>query len=365
MKPRYTPRIAALVCLLGFAAQAALAQNAADSTRAGDSTAAPDSTRKKGGLLGKMKHVAQSRVVQQVAKTAACTVVPGGQVIAGAIDAAGSRDAGNAATSAAETATGTGCANSLGNLTTAGDRAAQGAAQAAMPPAQPTLDPRVQSQLNMMNAMGMGPATDEESQAKCLGVSVEEYRLIVYPPGMNTRPPTKAEEKARTAAMKKLDRRKQQECMMQASNGMMAQVQQMTAGMQQKMADADAGAVTEAPGQALELPADLENQLRSGKVAVGGIDWIAGSASVSRAGEPAFQEAMSRLGTALHQVGGQYRLDLYMDNRYDDEALGMFGPQRLALVETALAAAGVEPGSLTTGQAKKDKHPRLEIVKAK
>jgi hypothetical protein len=364
MTHRYALRLTALAYLLGFAAQAALAQTATDSTRAGDSTAVPDTTRKK-GLLGKVKHVAQSKVVQQVAKTAACTVVPGGQVIAGAIDAAGSKDAGSAATSAAESATGAGCANSLGGLTTAGDRAAQGAAQAALPPAQPTVDPRVQSQLNMMNAMGMGPATDEESQAKCLGVSVEEYRLIVYPPGMNTRPPTKAEEKARTAAMKKLDRRKQQECMMQASSGTMAQVQQMTAGMQQKMADADAGAVTEAPGQTIELPSDLENQLRSGKVVVGGIDWIAGSAKVSQAGEPAFQEAMSHLGAALRQVGGQYRLDLYMDNRYADDAVGMFGPQRLALVETALAEAGAEPGTLTTGQAKKDKHPRLEIVKAK
>jgi hypothetical protein len=42
--------------------------------------------KKKGGLFGKLKSVAKNKVVQQVAKTAACNMVPGGQLLVGAVD---------------------------------------------------------------------------------------------------------------------------------------------------------------------------------------------------------------------------------------------------------------------------------------
>src|SRR3954452_21872050 len=46
-----------------------------------DSAGVPQSGKKKkgGGLFGKMKGVAKNKVVQSVVKTAACTMVPGGQ----------------------------------------------------------------------------------------------------------------------------------------------------------------------------------------------------------------------------------------------------------------------------------------------
>jgi hypothetical protein len=60
---------------------------------------APDTAQKQkkkgGGLLGKVKGVAKNKVVQQVAKTAACTMLPGGQVVAGAIDAAANKKDGD------------------------------------------------------------------------------------------------------------------------------------------------------------------------------------------------------------------------------------------------------------------------------
>ena len=62
-----------------------------------------------GGLFGKVKGLAGNKVVQSVAKTAACTMVPGGQVIAGAIDAASSKDVGEAAAGAAGAAAGQTC----------------------------------------------------------------------------------------------------------------------------------------------------------------------------------------------------------------------------------------------------------------
>jgi len=68
-----------------------------------DSTAAATvpAAKKKGGLFGKVKGVAKNKVVKTVAKAALCTAVPGGQVIAGALDAAETKDVAGAATSAA------------------------------------------------------------------------------------------------------------------------------------------------------------------------------------------------------------------------------------------------------------------------
>jgi hypothetical protein len=361
MTPNQRLRLATLLLLTGFAALPARAQNAPDSTAGGDSAATGQAGKKKGGLIGKVKHVAESRVVQTVAKTAACTVVPGGQVIAGAIDVANSKNASGAAAGAAQTATGTGCANTMGNLTTAGQQVADQAVQPSAPAGPPPMDPRIQSQLSTLNAMGL--ATDEVSQAKCLGVSVEEYRLIVTPPAMNTRRPTNAEMKARAAAMKKLDPRKQQACGMQAGSQMMAQVAQMAAGVQQRMAEANAVTMTEAPGRAVQLPAALEQRLQSGKAALTDIDWVAGSAAVSPEGSASFQDALTRLGAALGQVSGRFRLDLYMDSRYDESALGLYGPSRIAMIQNALQAAGVDPARLEAGAVKRDSRPRLELVR--
>ena len=80
-----------------------------------DSASAPQSGKKKkgGGLFGKVKGVAKNKVVQSVVKTAACTMVPGGQYVAGAIDAAANK---NAATGAAGAATGSSCMSGLGGM---------------------------------------------------------------------------------------------------------------------------------------------------------------------------------------------------------------------------------------------------------
>jgi len=82
----------------------AAAQSGSTVTQAtGDSTAAAvaPAAKKKGGLFGKMKGVAKNKVVKTVAKAALCTAVPGGQVIAGALDAAETKNVAGAAANAA------------------------------------------------------------------------------------------------------------------------------------------------------------------------------------------------------------------------------------------------------------------------
>jgi hypothetical protein len=353
------PALAMLAAMLAAPAPTLVrAQAPADSASA---AAAPDSAHRKGGLFGKVKKVASNKVVQSVTKVAACTVVPGGSAVAGAIDAAASKNASGAATGAAEAATGSACTNTMGRLANGGmDAAAEQALHPPVQPTAPTMDPQVQAQLN-----AMGFSTDEEAQAKCLGVSVEEYRLIVYPPGMNTRPPTKAEMKARHEAMKKLDPKKQQECSMQATSQVTNTVNAQAAEMQQRTAAADAGGVTESPGKTVRLATDLPKELASGKTAIMDIDWVAGTANLSAQGQAPFRDAMKQLGAALMQTPATYRLDLYIDKRYSDDAADAFGSQRLALVQQALAEAGVDAARLKIGKTKKDQNPRLEVVRTK
>jgi hypothetical protein len=91
-----------LVAMLAFALSLPL-PSAAQSGAAQDTT--QPAPKKHGGLFGKVKGLAQNKVVQQVAKTAACNMVPGGQLVAGAIDNASAKKAAkNAATNAAKDA---------------------------------------------------------------------------------------------------------------------------------------------------------------------------------------------------------------------------------------------------------------------
>ena len=352
-------------------------------------TAAPADTKKKHhGLFGKVKDVAGNKVVQSVAKTAACTMVPGGSAIASAIDAGSSHNVAGAASGAAGAATGTTCGmggmGAMGNMGgmggAMGGAAAMAAQQQAMANQQQAMMMAQQQQAMMMQqqamsrmgqtnpAAGMNAATqlgmvpDENTAAACMGVSVAEYHLIVDPPAQ---PESKAHMKARGAAGKKIDQAKQQQCAVQAGNAMMGQVATAQAGVEQKIADSRAAGITEAPGKTIELANDPTAELRKGKTAVRNIDWVAGSPDLSEAGTAPFQEAMGKLAASLRETGGQYRIDIYMDQRYDETAVTMFGPPRLAEAQAALSSSGVSPAILLMGKAKRDKNPRLELVKVK
>ncbi len=115
--------IALLGALLsgGLAAGAAEAQAPSrDTVSAIEAPPADTAEKRGGGVLGKVKGLAKNKIVRQVAKTAACTMVPGGQVIAGAIDAASSEGAGGAAQGVAGAATGSSCMPGMGMAPAAG-----------------------------------------------------------------------------------------------------------------------------------------------------------------------------------------------------------------------------------------------------
>lgn len=209
-----------LTCLAAFLAAVTALPPAAAQDAAEDSVAAAqDTAPKKKGLFGKVKAVAGNKVVKAVAKTAACTMLPGGQVIAGAIDAAGSETAGEAASGAAAAATGSSCMPGLGAAGLGGSPAggmggglagmagtvAAGAAVPDQPmgyaPGMPTA------------GGGFGAPQDIEGMAACLRLSPSEYQDLVDPTRGEPRMPTKAEAKRQQQASKKMDVSRYQQCM--------------------------------------------------------------------------------------------------------------------------------------------------------
>ncbi|HEY8257880.1 MAG TPA: hypothetical protein VIG08_09505 [Gemmatimonadales bacterium] len=381
--------------------ETATAPEAAADTALPTDTATADTTHhKKKGLFGKAKSVMSNKVVKAVVKTAACTMVPGGQMIAGAIDAAGSQSAGEAASGAAAAATGTSCMPGMGGmggaagaglagagLTGAGMAgvgmggrgaglagvAGAGLAAAMTPGVPPTAAGYAPG---TMGGYGMGG--DQKPMADCMGLTVDEFNAMTNPTNGEPRQPTKAEMKRASQLNKKVGAERSMACQqqvgMQQQQAQMAQMQQMMAmaqargGMPPQAPAMDGGGAikTEAPGQEVTLADDLAAELKKGKTAVRGIDWVAGSADVSAVGRPGFDAAMTSLGKAIKESGQRYRLDLYLDQRYDDATIATFAPARLQLLQSALGTAAGNPAAAPEiGKTKRDKNPRLELVKIK
>lgn len=222
----------------------------ADTTPVVDSTASDTAHhKKKHGLLGKAKGVMSNKIVKTVAKAAACTMVPGGQVIAGAIDAASSKSVGEAAGGAAGAATGTSCMPGMGGAGMGGagmagagmagagmgagaglaGLAASGVAGAAVGQMTPgTAGYAPGTGVPGMEAYGMG---DPKPMADCVGLTVEEYTAMSNPTGGQPRAMTKAETKRSQQLTKKVGSRRMMECNqqvgMQQANAQMVQMQQM------------------------------------------------------------------------------------------------------------------------------------------
>jgi len=342
----------------------------------------PDSTvskpKSKGGLFGKAKKLASSKLVQTVAKTAACTMVPGGQAIAGAIDAAASKNVGEAAQGVAGAAGGSSCMPGLGaGIGGAGVANAITGAGAAMPggvPMSAQMSAQMLSAQMPMAAIGDGAGNagdadatgmmpNEQAMAACLGITLEEYRAFSNPTQGQSRPLTKDEMKRQAKVGKKVQGR-QQACAMQQAAQAMATSQQGMAVAQQRMAAANTQVMTEAPGKQPALAFDLVADLKKGKTVIRDIDWVAGGGNISSAGKPAFDAAMAQIGKAMAQAGGSYQIDIYLDQRYGDDELKLLGPSRIAAVQEPLQRAIGGSVPVKTGKRKKDKKPRLEIVRA-
>ncbi len=370
---------------------------------------APEEGKKKGGLFGKAKKFVGNKAVEQVAKTVACNVVPGGALVAGAIDAASSKNVGDAAAGAAGAATGQTCMpggmGGMGGAAAGAMGAGSGMAGVAGMAGVPGGVPGMAGAAGAAGAAGLvgdltagaggalpggmpggamgygampgGPAPEE--MASCLLITVDEYLDFTDPTRGEARPATKDEMKQQSAMVKKIDMRRYQACQMQQFSASMAAASQMMAqsgapapGDVPRGADATAdqeaaagGKLSEAPGKSVTLSSDPAADLKKGRTVVTDIDWLTSGGDVSEAGKAAFAEAMARLAAVITKAGGTYRADIYLNKGYDDAAIAPLGSARLKAILASLEGASVASGVVTAGKAKKDKKPRLELVKAK
>jgi hypothetical protein len=164
----------------------------------------------------------------------------------------------------------------------------------------------------------------------------------------------------------KVDMGRYQGCMTQAMAQFRASGVAPAAGDGTAPEDAVAdGKLSEAPGKSVALSSDLPADLKKGKTVVKDIDWLAGGGELTEGGKTSFADAMNELAAAIRKAGGAYRADIYLDKRYEDVAVQALGPARLKLVLATFEKAGLGSDVMTAGKVKKDKNPRLEIVKAK
>ncbi len=307
-------------------APAAAVEPSADVAVTPADSAPADSTpvKKGGGLFGKVKGMAKNKVVQQVAKTAACTMLPGGQIVASAIDAAGDKGAVGAATGAA---TGTSCMPGMGGAGGAAAAAAMGggALPGAIVPGAAMVGGGMPGGPGMAQMMMTAPGAGQPAVMDAAALAAYQAQMMA---------------------------------MMQASEGRMGSMPGAPGAV-------PGAAMAEGSGQPLEVAADLAAQLRKGKTAVRHIDWVANSVGLTEQGTAALTAAAADIVAGMRAAGGRYRLDLYMDKRYDDGSAKMLGPQRLSTVQTMLVhASGGDPSAAPQlGKVKRDGDPRLEIVK--
>lgn len=296
-------------------AQAPAATPVDTAHHAADSVAPP----KKGGMFGKMKALAHNKTAQNIVKAAACTAIPGGQYMVGAIDAKSQAKAAVAgaaagvATGVATKTMGTSCIPGMGSPTgLAGMGGIGGAGKA--------------SAISGLSAMAMSRA---------------------MPKGAGAATPAGNAANAANAAN---------------APTMSAQMQMMTA---QNQANGNTPVETEAPGQQMQMPTDLAADLKKGKLVIRKVDWIQKSGALSAPTTQMFSDVMGNVGGAIKQSGQRYRVDVYVDKNYSDEEVTSVGGQRVAMILALLDERAGAASSMQGGQTKKDKEPRIEFVKIK
>jgi hypothetical protein len=286
----------------------------------GDSIAAavaPAVKKKKGGLFGKVKGLAKNKVVKSVAKVALCTAVPGGSMIAGALDAADKKDVAGAAVGAA----------------TGG-----GGAGGCMP-----------GMAGMAAPTGAGAAGVGAAGVGALGASLSGSAL----PGQPT---------SGTPAMAISPEQLKQMQEQYAKMGMdTAQLRAMMAGMpgapQPGTATASSSAgFTGAPALSRE----------KGRMVVRNLPWSAGSEALQPGGDPMFGMAMHEVAVAIQGTGKRYKIEAKVEEQGVKAQNKLLSQKRGATVVAALTARGVPADRLIVSDGGADKKdPRIIVSEAK
>ncbi|MEA2712917.1 MAG: hypothetical protein QOK27_878, partial [Gemmatimonadales bacterium] len=354
------------VAMLAFALSLPL-PSAAQSGAAQDTT--QPAPKKHGGLFGKVKGLAKNKVVQQVARTAACNMVPGGQLVAGAIDNASAKKAAKNAATNAVTGAATNAAkdavagaalgaaagkssicggglmgglggnlggNVGGNLAAAG--IAKGVAGVGIP-AMPTT-----------GMPGVGGSADQMKQM------MEQYQKMGMKPAQIKAMQQQMQMAAAgtpATAMPSPDQMKQmmeQYKKMGMDPAQLQAMQQMVAGMNPAAAGSTVGAPSaSAPPPAEAIPAPT---LKKGKnrFELRQLPWLPRSEAIQPGGEETFIGGIHNLATQLQPGTRQYKIDVKVEDQGSKEQSQLLAQKRAAVVVSFLVAQGLSESQLVIGE---------------
>ena len=114
---------------------------------------------------------------------------------------------------------------------------------------------------------------------------------------------------------------------------------------------------------AVQVPADLLGELRSGRTALRRIGWVPAAAELKEGAGSAFSDAIATLALAIRQAGGSYRADFYVEPPADKATAQRLAAGRFAAVRDALTHAGLPDDAVVPGTVAVDKDARLELVR--
>ena len=298
--------------------QVAAAQS--DAATVSDSGAVSEPAPKKKGLFGKVKGLAKNKIVKSVAKVALCTAVPGGQVIAGALDAAKTKNVGAAAATAAG-----GGGSCMPGMSGAGAAAGAGAGA---------------------GAAGLGAGV-----VGALGGGVPNAALPGQP---STGMP------AMTMSPEQLKQMQEQYSKMGMDTAQLRAMQQMMSGMPGAAAPA---APAESSAEAASGAPALSRE--KGRILVRGLPWLPGSETLRQGGDPMFGMAMREVATAIQGTGKRYKIEARVEEQGGKAQNRSLAQKRAAAVLAGLTARGIAAERLAITQGKSDKDPRIVVSESK
>ncbi len=324
------------------------AQESAASAPAADSAApAP----KKKGMFGKLKSIAGNKTVQSVAKVAACTMVPGGQFVAGAIDAAGHPDAGGVAAGVAGGATGAACG--MGGIGTGvGGAAVAGAGMTGVPGMAGAAS-------SVPGLAGVGGAS--VSTAAAVASAATMTAAMFAKPGGGGGDPSGApgtlsakDEKKMRSMLKKQGLTDEQ-----IEQSMAAQKQN---GQPQAVAVQQGPAPVAAPvAQPVGLPEDYDAQLKAGKLVLIDLPWKGATADLIVGTEDGVKVTFLKIVESLSYTQGTYHVDVYVTEPDKGVAASRASAIVVFLTNAGLPAEEKLGGKATT--AARSKQARVELVR--
>jgi hypothetical protein len=283
-----------------------------------------------------VKGLAKNKVVKTVAKAALCTAVPGGSMIAGAIDAKKAKGAAGAvAGAAAGLATGGGgsCMPGMGLAGKAGVAASIAGVPGGVPGMPTTGMPAAELSTAQMSQLAAPGAAMSPEQMKQMA---EQYQKMGMQP-------------AQIKAMQQ---------QMLAMQQMLAQTPNPSAGP----AEGQSAGTTAPPTVAVGTSS---LSVEKGGLALHHLPWMPGSSAIQAGAEAVFGVAMRDMAAAIQATGKSYKVEVRVEEQGKKAQNRQLSHARGAAVIAGLVAEGIPSQRLKLVDAGSDKDARVLLHETK